>query len=38
MLDLVTDGEDVELERYTSDDRKSLLESALGVSVALAPA
>src|SRR5437588_357427 len=38
VLDLVTDGEDVELERYTSDDRKSLLESALGVSVVLAPA
>jgi exopolyphosphatase / guanosine-5'-triphosphate,3'-diphosphate pyrophosphatase len=38
VLDLVTDGDNVELERYTSDERKSLLESALGVSVVLAPA
>jgi exopolyphosphatase/guanosine-5'-triphosphate,3'-diphosphate pyrophosphatase len=38
VLDLVAGGDDVELERYTSEERKSLLESALGVPVVLAPA
>ena len=38
VLDLVTEGDDVELERYTSEERKSLLENALGVSVMLATA
>jgi exopolyphosphatase/guanosine-5'-triphosphate,3'-diphosphate pyrophosphatase len=38
LVTLKTGGDDVELERYTSEDRKGLLESALGVSVVFAPA
>ncbi|HMC51431.1 MAG TPA: hypothetical protein VKI64_01640, partial [Acidimicrobiales bacterium] len=36
LLELDTGGDDVELERYTSEERKGLLESALGASVVLA--
>jgi exopolyphosphatase/guanosine-5'-triphosphate,3'-diphosphate pyrophosphatase len=37
-LELVTRGDDAELERYTAEARKSLLEEALGLDIIIAPA